>query len=158
VEKRGEVCDTIMDTIEATRCSQRGFVLSSFKEVLLEAMMETIYKIIQGVNEGELKKMTIILFQCIRCFQDKLSTHHTARHMSAAAGVYVPPTPDTILTPVEEEGRDGLGCILRPNVSLAPHVIQFGGPTPWSATAPSSYSTEILAIILDSPFYILFLL
>ena len=113
------VCDTIMDTIEAPRCSQRGFVLPSFKELLLEAMMEIIYKIIQRVNEGELKQMMIIHFQYIRCFQDKNSIHHTAYHMNAAAGVYVPATPDTTLTPVEEEGRDGLGRILRPNVSLA---------------------------------------
>ena len=69
--------------------------------------------------------------------------------MNAAAGVYVPPTPDTILTPVEEEGRDGLSCILRPNVSLAPHVrFNMEDPNP---------PTEILAIILDYPLYILFL-
>ena len=56
VEKRGEVGDTIMDTIEAPRCFQRGFVLPSFKELLLESMMEAIYKIIQRVKEGELKQ------------------------------------------------------------------------------------------------------
>jgi hypothetical protein len=49
VEKRGEVCDTIMDTIEAPQCSQIGFVLTSFKELLLEAMMETNHKIIRRV-------------------------------------------------------------------------------------------------------------
>ena len=119
-------------------------------------MMEIIYKIIQRVNEGELKEMMIIPFRCIRCFQDKLSTHHTAHHMNAAAGVYVPPTPDSTLTPVEEEEHDGLSRILRPNVSLAPHARfnledpHHGLPKPLPVIEDKSLP---LSLILPSKYY-----
>jgi hypothetical protein len=98
-----------MDIIDLPRGAQRGLTFGPFKDKRLEAIMDSIFKGIEKLNDSDNKQLMLILFKYNRALQDKFATHRAA-HLPSS-GIYVQPSDDMIATwKRKEQGHEDAYC------------------------------------------------